>query len=153
MNHHTSFCSFNSRLIEEYKGKISKFESEKGGVREECEKKISEIRKDFERSQSLCEKYSREKVEAQQSAADSREKYLACCAVLAKEKLMKRHQEIKAMRSTSKAASLSGQKNMQMLVYKQTISTLHKKLEREKKHASELEKSVSALLNHGIIYI
>jgi len=113
------------------------------------EAKVKEVKGSIKEIQKLNIKYSQEKVEAQQSAAESRARYISCCAVLAKEKLVKKHSAIKAAREHSKAVHVSGQKNLQTLVYKQTIANLEQKLASEKKHSIELSNTLKDLHSHN----
>jgi hypothetical protein len=78
---------FDSRLIQEYKEKVENFEQDKLAVVAEGEARVKQIKKEIEELQKLNVKYSQEKVQAQQAASESREKYISCCAVLAKEKV------------------------------------------------------------------
>ena len=140
---------FDSRLIQEYKGKVDNFEEDKQAVVAQWEARVKEIKREIEELQKLNVKYSQEKVQAQQAAAESREKYISCCAVLAKEKLLKRHNEIKTSRATQKNSKIKGQKNLQMLVYKQSINNLEQKLISEKKHSLELSSTLKELHDHN----
>mmetsp|Transcript_8229 Transcript_8229/g.14971 ORF Transcript_8229/g.14971 Transcript_8229/m.14971 type:complete len:1135 (-) Transcript_8229:65-3469(-) len=131
---------FNERLIKGLQERIDSFDGDQTKLRAQCQKQVDEVRGELDSLRSLNVKLASEKVQAEHSAAETRQKYIDCCSVLAKEKLLKRVQEVKANKSIKQEIRAKGQKNLQMLVYRSTIERLNKQLAEERAHSMETEK-------------
>ncbi|GMI10728.1 hypothetical protein TrLO_g9028 [Triparma laevis f. longispina] len=131
---------FTERLVQGLQNRVENFDGDQSKLLSECQKQIEEVRGELEGLRSLNIKLASEKVKAEHSAVQSRQKYIDCCSVLAKEKLLKRVQEVKASKSVKKEMFAKGQKNLQMLVFKNTIERLNKQLTEERAHSMEVEK-------------
>ena len=136
---------FDKRLVKGLQAKVDDFESDKEKLRSEYELRVVEVEKEMAALRLMNGVLAREKIQAEGSAAESRRKYISCCSDLAKEKLAKRVQEMKATKSLKMEHKAKGQKNLQMLVYKTTIGQLNQKLSEERAHSMDLEKHLREL--------
>ena len=133
------------RTIGDLREKTVAFDAEQAKLQENCDAIVRAKEEAYASIVEAKEKCAFEKETAELTAIETNRKYIECCEVLAKEKLLKREEEVKVAQGTKMALSAKGAKTMQMLVSKQTIEGLRTKLAEGKAHEEALDTELRKL--------